>query len=60
MSLQHTLERSRRAAILGQLLQTFPTERERISLIQALRQGNIISSSTAEMLHEIYGEGGAL
>ena len=53
-ALVDTIERAARAAILGELIKTFETEEERTEIIILLRDGNIISSTTADMFHEIY------
>lgn len=52
--LQETIIRSKRAAIIGQLMETFADPAAQKSLVMDLREAGIISDTTAEMLLEAY------
>jgi hypothetical protein len=53
-------KRAKRIAAIGQIVETFDTPSERISLVQALVDAHIISEFAADILLDEYAPGAAL
>ena len=54
MSIEDLLVRCERTAIIGELLQTIPTYRDREKVVSGLFRGNVVSETTHDLLLEYY------